>query len=358
MKGFMKKAAALFLIAVMAVTAFVGCSKDSGKKTSGNNADSMFALLKEAGELEKKSFETTMELDADGTKIQLTLSGVSDGKATSVDIKASASGMTYEFTDVIVFTDDVLYINAGSILEQVSPFLTAYGIDASTFGDLGWVYLELEGAFTTTSYDKVFDILDEAYADLIKNEDSEFKIAISEKDDIQAFVDATTKMLKDNKDTFVDMYLDTYNKVDVEAILNNFADELVDAIAAIYSSEITDDMKEELKEELLADTDFSELEVSESDIEEMLDELITELQAVEITEDLGGTVNVKVSKSGDSYVTAVDFDFEDAGESVGASIKSTVTADKNASVEIPSDAKSIVDVIVDVIVDIYISLEM
>lgn len=354
MKGFMRKAAALFLIAVMAVTAFVGCSKDSGKtsKTSGNNADSMFALLKEAGQLEKKSFETTMEIDADGTKIELTLSGVSDGKATSVDVKASASGMTYEFTDVIVFTDDVLYINAGSIIEQVSPFLTGYGVDASTFGDLGWVYLECEGAFSTTSYDKVFDILDSAYADLIKNEGSEFKISISNKDDIQAFVDATTKMLKDNKDTFVDMYLDTYNKVDVEAMLNNFADELVDAIADIYGEELTADMKEELKEELLADSDFSELEVSEADIEEMFDELITELSAVEVTEELGGTVNVKVSKSGDSYVTAVDFNFEDGGESVGASIKSTVTADDDASVEIPSDAKSLVDAIVDIYVEL------
>lgn len=357
MKVLIKRAAALFIAAAMAVTAFAGCGKDSGSKSANNSsANSMFGILRQAQELEKKTFETTMEIDADGTMVELTISGASDGNATEVDIKASASGMTFEFADSLVFTDDILYINAGSIMEQLSPFLSAYITDAddeisymiqTLQDDLGWIYLEAEGLFSSSNYDDIYDILDESYADVIEKDGSGYKISLADKEGLEAFLDATVTMLKDNKNTFVNMYMDAFTKIDVESILNDFADELVDKMAELAGQEVTDEEKEALKQEILADADFSELEVSESEVGAMIDQVVAELEGTEVTEDIGGTVNVKVSKDGDSYVTAMDMDVEDDGEQAGASIKSTVTSDSSVSVEIPSDAKSIADVIVD-----------
>ena len=350
MKGFMRKAAALLLIVAMAVAAFAGCSKDSGS-TSGKNksADTMFGLLKEAGQLEKKTFETTMEIDADGTKVSITLNGVSDGKATSAGVNVSASGMTFEFEDVLVFTDDVLYLNAGQVLEQLTPFLEASDVDVDSLGlDLDWVCFEAKGLFKTSSYDELFDILDKSYKEIIEKDGSGYKISLSDKDGVQAFVDATIAMIKDNKDTFIDMFVDAYERVDVEAIVNDFADEFVDKLADASGEDVTEDQKAELKEQLMEETDLSELEIDKAEIEEMYEEMLGELEDSEVTDDLGGTVNIKVFKDGDSYVSAVDMDVEEDGEQVGASVKTTITEDKSASVEIPSDAKSLVDVIVEI----------
>lgn len=162
MKTIMKRIAALVLIAAMAVMAVAGCSKSSGSKSAGNkSADTMFGLVKEAQALEKKTVEVSAEINTNGVKASVTLNGKSDGKATSVGATVTYGGVTFSLDDVIVFTDDVLYINAGLILEQIKPFINTAGEKAASvveaLGDLGWVSFEAKGLFATSSCDEVFD---------------------------------------------------------------------------------------------------------------------------------------------------------------------------------------------------------
>lgn len=78
----------------------------------------------------------------------------------------------------------------------------------------------------------MYDIFDKAFDSIIKKAGNKFTISLSSKDDIQAVVDATAKMLKENKDTFVKIMTDAYDKVDVKDIIENTVDELVDKLAS------------------------------------------------------------------------------------------------------------------------------
>ena len=352
MKTFMKRITALVLVAAMAVMAFAGCQKSSGSKSAGSNksADTMFGLVKEAQSLEKKTYEASIEAETNGTKAAITLSGKADGNATSLGATVSYGGVSFTLEDVIVFTDDVLYINAGSILEQLKPFIDAAGDSASaitdSLGDLGWVSFEAKGLFTATSYDDIYDILDKAYESIIKKDGDKFVISLSDKDDIQAVVDATAKMLKDNKDTFVKLITDAYDKVDVKDIVNNMADELVDQLAAASGKQLTDEEKQSMKDELMSSMDTSDIEVSKSDIESSIDDAVSELEDTTVTEDLEGSADVKVYKEDGAYVTEMSIDATDDGDNVKATIKSTIKEDSSVKVDVPSDATSLVDIIV------------
>ncbi|MDD6233971.1 MAG: hypothetical protein PUB17_02210 [Lachnospiraceae bacterium] len=354
MKTIMKRIAALVLIAAMAVMAVAGCSKSSGSKSAGNkSADTMFGLMKEAQSLEKKTFEASAEINANGTKAAVTLNGKSDGKATSVGAAVTYGGVSVTLDDVIVFTDDVLYINAGSILEQLKPFIDAAGEEAASvteaLGDLGWVSFEAKGLFATASYDEVYDILDKAFDSVIKKDGSKFTISLSSKDDIQAVVDATAKMLKENKDTFVKIITDAYDKADVKDIIENMVNELVDKLAAASGNDVSDEDKQTLKDQLMSSIDTSDVEVSKEDIESSIDDAVKELEDTEIAdEDVDGKANVNVYKEDGAYITEMEMDVTEDGEASSATIKSTIKEDSSVKVDVPTDAASLVDIVVNI----------
>lgn len=242
----------------------------------------MFGLMKEAQALEKKTVEVSAEINTNGVKASVTLNGKSDGKATSVGATVTYGGVTFSLDDVIVFTDDVLYINAGLILEQIKPFINTAGEKAASvveaLGDLGWVSFEAKGLFATSSCDEVYDIFDKAFDSIIKKAGNKFTISLSSKDDIQAVVDATAKMLKENKDTFVKIMTDAYDKVDVKDIIENTVDELVDKLASASGKDVSDEDKQTLKDQLMSTIDVSDIEVSKEDIESSIDDTVKNLK--------------------------------------------------------------------------------
>lgn len=352
MKTIMKRIAALVLIAAMAVMAVAGCSKSSGSKSAGNkSADTMFGLVKEAQSLEKKTVEVSAEINTNGVKASVTLNGKSDGKATSVGATVTYGGVTVSLDDVIVFTDDVLYINAGSILEQLKPFIDAAGEKAASvveaLGDLGWVSFEAKGLFATSSYDEVYDILDKAFDSVIKKAGNKFTISLSSKDDIQAVVDATAKMLKENKDTFVKITTDAYDKVDFKDIIENTVDELVDKLASASGKDVSDEDKQTLKDQLMSTIDVSDIEVSKEDIESSIDDAVKKLEDTKIAdEDVDGKADVNVYKEDGAYITEMEMDVTEDGKASSATIKSTIKEDSSVKVDVPTDAASLVDIVV------------
>lgn len=352
MKTIMKRIAALVLIAAMAVMAVAGCSKSSGSKSAGNkSADTMFGLMKEAQALEKKTVEVSAEINTNGVKASVTLNGKSNGKATSVGATVTYGGVTFSLDDVIVFTDDVLYINAGLILEQIKPFINTAGEKAASvveaLGDLGWVSFEAKGLFATSSCDEVYDIFDKAFDSIIKKAGNKFTISLSSKDDIQAVVDATAKMLKENKDTFVKIMTDAYDKVDVKDIIENTVDELVDKLASASGKDVSDEDKQTLKDQLMSTIDVSDIEVSKEDIESSIDDTVKKLEDTKIAdEDVDGKADVNVYKEDGAYIAEMEMDVTEDGEASSATIKSTIKEDSSVKVDVPTDAASLVDIIV------------
>ena len=340
MKGFMKKAAAVFMTAAMAATAFTGCSKSA----SGKGANTMFTTLKEAAEVEKADVEVNVDVNYAGTKAELKITGTKDGKATSCGVSATVAGMTFELDNIMVYTDDVIYINYAEIMDEFSTYLSAAGVDPSPFGlEADWLSLEMKGAFDTSNVfsDDIAKALDTAFADIIVKDGSTYSIKISDKDSVQAFIDGAVKLLEDNKDMWVNEILDQYNNADLKDSLNGLVDQLTDALVKNgVDQSVIDELKSEVSDEL----GTAESEMTKDDLGEAIDEMVDELKSAE-AEDIDGRVKYTVSKEKDVYTQSIDINVKsDEGDMV-MNCTTTVTPNKKASVEVPSDAESIVDII-------------
>ena len=164
---------------------------------------------------------------------------------------------------------------------------------------------------------------------------------------IQAVVDATAKMLKENKDTFVKIMTDAYDKVDVKDIIENTVDELVDKLASASGKDVSDEDKQTLKDQLMSTIDVSDIEVSKEDIESSIDDTVKKLEDTKIAdEDVDGKADVNVYKEDGAYIAEMEMDVTEDGEASSATIKSTIKEDSSVKVDVPTDAASLVDIIV------------
>lgn len=346
MKGFMKKAAAVFMTAAMAATAFTGCSKSA----SGKGADSMFTVLKEATEIEKADVEVNADVNFAGVKANIKMTGTRDGKATSCGLSATVSGMTFDLENVMVYTDDVIYINYAEIIDEFSSFLTTAGVDPSTFGiDSDWISLEMKGAFDSEGFlsDDIIKALDTAYADIVEKEGKTYFITVSDKDDVQKFIDGTVKLLEDNKDMWVSEILDIYNSNDMKDSINGLADQLIDALAENgVDQSVIDELKSEISDEL----DSAESDMKKEDLEDAVDEMVEELKNTEAG-DIDGRIKCSVSKEDGVYSQSMDMNIKSEDGDMVASFETKITPNKKASVSIPSDAQPIVDVVAKLIAE-------
>ncbi len=346
MKKNFKRIAALLLTVIMAIGMFTACGKESG------SAASMFDVVKTATELEKYSFESTITADVEGTNVEIVLSGESDGKATAVSAKASMSGMSYEFKDLFVFTDDVLYIHLGAVTEELSAVLSLYNIDLASYGlDMEWIAFECKGAFDkdTTFINKMLSDMDKAYSGMVEKKDGNYSITIDDEESYKKFVEETKTMIETNGDAWAELIKKQADKLDVEEMVNTVVDDIINAMVEVYKEagyDVTDDMKAELKDQLMDEVDLSDASVSTGDITDMFDELTDELDsAKDAYEDFDGTV-MTFTTGKDKGTYTVSGKAEVTGDEEGTiDFTTKITADSKASVDVPADATPFADVL-------------
>lgn len=359
MKGLLKKAAAVLLVAVMAVAMAVGCSKSGGKKVNAGGTDSMFGVLKAATQLEKKTFDCDITADIEGTSAKIKLSGVSDGNATSLSAEVSAGGMSFKFDNAIIFTDNVVYINVASVMDEVGAFtktMTGSDFDLESLGiKSDWVSFEAEGLFKqdTSLFETISKDLDEAYADIITEKDGTYSITVSDKDSVKGFIDATKKLLDDNGDAWAKLFAEQSKKVDANKIVNDIVDDVVDAIVTSLEEatgeKISEDEIKELKDSMLEETDMSEIEqLDEDTYKEAFNEMKKQLDEASV-KDLDGTIDVRTSYDKGVYTIKANAEPEKNDEG-SITFVSTIKEDSSAKVEIPSDSQPIIDIIVALVV--------
>ncbi len=359
MKGLLRKAAAVLLVAVMAVAMFAGCTKSSGKKVNAGSDGSMFGILKSAMQLEKKTFDCDITADIEGTTAKIKLSGVSDGNATSLSAEVSTGGMSFKFDNAIVFTDDVIYFNVASIMDEVGAFTSAIPGADFDLEDLGitsdWVSFKAEGLFKQDNsiFEAISKDLDEAYADMITEKDGTYSITVSDKDSVKGFIDATKKLLDDKGDAWAKLFAEQSNKLDVEKLMNGVADDVVEAIVKAYEEstgeKLPEDKIKELRDSMLEETDMSGIEeINEDTYKEMFDEIRDQLDDASVT-GLDGKIDVRTSS--DKGVYTIKANAEPENEEDGSIILiSTIKEDSSAKVEVPSDAQSAIDILVAIVV--------
>lgn len=354
MKGFLKRAAAVLLAAVMAVAMFAGCSKSGGKKVNAGGADSMFGILKTASQVEKATFDCDITADIEGTSAKIKLSGVTDGKATSLSAEVSAGGMSFKFDNAVVFTDDVVYINVASVMDEVGSLVKGMGgsLDLDALGITSdWVSFEAEGMFKkdTSIFETIGKDLDEAYAEVITEKDGTYSITLSDKDSVKGFLDATKKLLDDKGDSWAKLMADKANSVDTEKVVNGFVDDVADAIVKAIEEatgeKLSEDDIKELKDSMLEETDLSEFDekMDEDAYKELIKEFRDQLDDAE-AKSLDGSIDLRTSYAKGVYTIKANAAPND--EDDGAiTMVSTITEDSSAKVEIPSDAQPLVDII-------------
>lgn len=359
MKGLLKKAAAVLLVAIMAVAMLAGCGKSGGKKVNAGGAGSMFGVLKSASQVEKATFDCDITADIDGTSAKIKLSGVTDGKATSLSAEVSAGGMSFKFDNAVIFTDDAIYINVASVMDEIGAFASAVpgaDLDLSELGITSdWVFFEAEGMFKRDSsvFETISKDLDEAYADMITEKDGTYSITVSDKDSVKGFIDATKKLLDDKGDAWAKLFAEQSNKLDVEKLMNGVADDVVDAIVKAYEEstgeKLSEDEIKELRDSMLEETDMSEIEkIDEDTYKEMFDELRDQLDDTSVT-GLDGKIDVRTSYENGVYTIKANAEPEDE-EDGSITLVSTIKEDSSAKVEVPSDAQSAIDILVAILV--------
>lgn len=331
MNKILKRSIVLSSCAVLAAGSIAGC----GTKSSGKNGETdMFDIVKNMSSTEKYTSEMTFSGDFEGVTFEAVLSMRSDGNATAMGVELSASGLSFEFEDVIIYTDDVLYINVAEVEEEFSVYLNAYGIDLSELGlDSDWVTVEAEGLFAkdTTVIEMICDDLNKAYGDLVEKDGDKQTIEIKDDDTYKDLISATQKMLEKNSSKWSEKIAEYYNKFDVEPLITSFAADFSEAI-----SEMTDYDKDTLYDEIMDEVDMSGIEdVSASDVKEGIDEMADTLKEADTYFDFE-SITMTVEESKDSNI----FTMEAVDSDSSVTMKYEHTEDKSVKVEVPSEDSS------------------
>ena len=355
MKGLLRRAAAVLLMAVLSVAAIAGCTKGKAVANVGGTG-SMFGIVKSAQQVEKKTYEFNITSDMNGSPADIKLSGASDGNATSFSAEVSVGGMSFKLDNAVIFTDDAIYLNVATVMEELGSFAALMNgqMQLPDLAELGitsdWVYFESEGLFKQdmTVFDTIYSDLDEGYADIITEKDGTHSITISDKDSVQKFIDATKALIDNNGDEWAKLMTDQYNKLDIKKVVEDLTNQVLDAVVKAYEEsageKLTEEQIAELKDSMMDEIDLSDMEeVNEDTYKEMFAEFKEQLADVE-AKDIGGTIDMRTSYSKGVYTFKATAEPDD--EELGSmTCVGTVTEDKSAKVEVPSDAQPLIDII-------------
>lgn len=336
MKKNVRKVLATVAVASMGVASLAGCTKTP--KTS-----SMTDVMNIASELDSYSYNYKYSMTADGETMEVELYGDCTKDAVSMSVKVEYDDMDldYEAKDVMIATTDALYINLAEI-EDV--FLD--GMDLGTYGlDAKWLKLEygteVEVADATSTFNTMFEDIEDAYGDLIEKDGKEYVITVDDNDTAQEFLELTADMIEDNQDDWADMFVSSYDSFDYETFLSTFMNNLFMEMNRTFDLGLTSSDISSAVDEVLADVDFEELEadIDESYYSEMFEDLVEELRymADEVDiEAVDGEIELKAHQDGSEYVTSFYAAYDDGYDDFEVEFVSTITSEK-VSVKAPSD---------------------
>lgn len=339
----LKKIVASVSVTALGVAALAGC-------TRAPKASSMFDVMKNASELDKYSYEISCSYEMEGESFDLTIFGECDGKAASVSFKADVDGVKYEVEDALIATDSALYVN----IKSVSALAGAADFDLSAYGITGdWVSIDFgEAAVAETDMDSALflDALDKAYDDVIEEKDGKYEIRISSDEDLQKFIDATIVLLNDNGEEWSEEIADVYNQFDYETIVRDMITDIFTDVNKQLDAGMTDSEIDEIINEAMADTDFSEFEIDASECEEMLAELADGLEESkeDITfEDSGlDKITITTSQKDNDYIFKAQMVGMSDGQQCSFVVSTTITKDASVSVSVPDkNVQSVSEVI-------------
>lgn len=341
MRKNMKKVMATTLVAGMAVAAFAGCT--STPKTS-----SMADVMTVAGELESYSYSYELSAKAsDGDFITVELFGDCTGDAISMGFKAEGEGadgfeMDYNVKDVLVCTTDAVYLNLKEIEDE---FLA--GMDLGTYGiDADWIKIdygmEMEMDSSKELTETIAGDIEEAFADMIEEDDGEYVLEIKDNETAVEFLEVTAALLEDNGDDWADLMVSVYNDFDYQAFVSGFMSNLLMEMNTHFDLGMTKSEIEDGIEEAMGEIDFSELEIDASMYTDMFDEIVAGIEESKDDVELNGAeIVVKAYQDGSEYVTEAEVvfseeDYDGEVTDYTVEIKSTIVAE-DVEVEIPSD---------------------
>lgn len=334
MKKTFKRISAVAGVTVLGVATLAGCTQKSSK------ASSMFGVMSDACELEKYTYEITSSakgVDSD-EKMDISIFGECDGTAMTMGMKFNIEGEEYNLEDLFILTEDTVWINVDTVCTFAEEMigesydLTEYGIDKD------WISIECENNFADMKVDDdIYDALDKAYDDLITEKDGKFVMEISDEESFQDFIDATTNLIEDNGDKWAEDMAEAYSSVDFEKIVKDMIYDVIVNINTTLDAGLTDDDIDAYVEEAMAEVGFSEMEIDAADIQEMFDEMLTELEASKEAELGESEMKVTAYQEKDSYVTKAEFVSYEDGEEIEIETSIVITKDNSVKVELPTE---------------------
>lgn len=340
----MKKFFAVLLAMVMVVAMATGCSKKGASKTntdaSGNSVTSTVSLKYEG---EEGKADLTLVSKAAGKNASISVSGSVDIEGTTVNAKAD---------DLFVVANDKFYVNVKAALDAIANVEDA-AESVNAIKELiteDYIYMDMSGiseaiqeADVKTSTEMI-DALMAAYKDVSTGTDDKVVIKVTNAEEAKAFTDATAKFLKDNADKIADYFVASYNKVDIEKLMNSVVDAVVDSMMAAYKEmgmEVTDEQKQQAKDMILSQIDMSELEVSKEDIVKAVKEMADSMEVDEDADFDGTELNVTIEKTANGYKVSVKANDADNSLEIAAEMDTA----SSVSISAPSKAQNVNDII-------------
>lgn len=347
----MKKFFALLLAMVMVVAMATGCSKKSAGKTSGGDVagSSATVTLSLKATSENGSVDFSLVEKVSGKSMSVSLSGKANTEEVKLDGKAD---------DLFVLANGKFYVNVKSILDlatnsDVEEAEEAVAMVKELIKE-DYLYMEIPGlndVLQTADVSMMTEMMDSvmaAYQGISKTTGDVVTIEVANQDDLKLLIDATVKLVNDNAEKYADYVVDSYNKIDMNKLVDTIVDALVDNMIDTYKQtgmEVTSEMKNQAKDMVKAQLDTSEMKVSKDDILGMIKEMTSELaemsENIEEFELKDMTVNLVISKLPTGYTVV------GTAKSELASMELSATMDTVTPVVIsaPSKAQNVQDII-------------
>lgn len=353
-KRIMSAAVAVMLVFVM----MTGCVKHTAGSL-GEVASNLYSL-------EKYTSTTNIVASIDGTSARCTIEQKSNGEATSISISAFYGGFTFDFDDVIVYTDDTIYIGVAQVLNRILPIVAGSKAKLEDFGiNYEYVSFTCDGAFAedSTVFTEFMTDIESVYSDYVtKNSDGTYVLTIDSFDTLVGICQSLADCIRTNSDkwatTISEKIFDSGYKDAVKSFINSVAEIVARTNPDEYDS--VEDVLDELDNLYTEyDDDGNPIEGTQINIEDIyvptieeiteglgyiadtFDEITTPYDeydskdALDFIQDFNNSFKLEISgkQSGNSYELKLNLDAKDlAFEITSEAQKSNIV-----SINIPSD---------------------
>lgn len=364
----MKRLMCLLMVALM-VFSLTACGDDSGDKDDKkagtevqvDDVSDIFSAVELASQYTKGNYkaEISFDMDIDGTAASgsLNMSGKKDGNNATVslgiDVDASGTSVAFSADDILTVSGDKAYIALDPIMKAVS------GVDTK-FGSFPVPMPEIDEKAQADAQAKASEVsiglLKASFKDIeVSKSGNTYTIEVKTAEEFLSVLKGAVNYLAENQDA-VNEIVNSESAYDVNEYLNTLAEFYRDDLKSageLIGMEITDEMIDEIVEELAATADLSGT-VGDVDLFEGVDfdEIKASLDAVsaddiqEEFEAAGMVLKFSVTAESDKYV--VDFNVAMDEETIGKidiTAKYTFETDSSVFVSAPSDETSITGVI-------------